>query len=534
MTVERRDKRPPAPKDRQPKPNATKYNDRAEINRRNAQKSTGPKTIEGILRASRNAVTHGMTAITFETHAHEDPVATHAHQKWYVDSYGIHDPIHATILEDLVNSSLLMRRSRSYHAAHSHRAAVSTDIDIEIGFTAKVPDSELSIDLLWNRLKADTANVNKALRATPEGRASLCRFWRIFLKGVEDSVFGRPPHKYFDPAEYLTEKSPARTAEIMTFMKIELKLIDKFLTPKLLHHTAVDRNPAHYDPPHQQAVIDVNNCATELFKRSENVREYLRAVARLELEHIGQLTREHAIQSRLVEFDKRLDPKTRARLAQLPDNPQTGALILRYLGESSRWFYRAYDKFKEHRLDLGLPLGPDDAGSDEADDEANAADDDTPDQAPCPPPAWTKPVFPSDPSFLAELETGRRWEQYALLIHKQSLVEGGGAFVTPEMPTVGAALKRFALTQRALARAAEASSMEPAEVTSRNEANEAQLKTDVKDARFYWAPRVMSSQPLYERAQRARSELLAARAAEAVGATSEPPPKPVLTPPDPA
>ena len=76
--------------------------------------------------------------------------------------------------------------------------------------------------------------------------------------------------------------------------------------------------------------------------------------------------------------------------------------------------------------------------------------------------------------------------------------------------------------------------MEPAEVTSRNEANEAQLKTDVKDARFYWAPRVMSSQPLFERAQRARSELLAARPAEAVGATSEPPPKPVSTPPDPA
>jgi len=35
-----------------------------EANRRNAQKSTGPKTERGKARARRNAITHGMTART--------------------------------------------------------------------------------------------------------------------------------------------------------------------------------------------------------------------------------------------------------------------------------------------------------------------------------------------------------------------------------------------------------------------------------------------------------------------------------------
>ncbi len=38
------------------------YSDRAEINRRNAQKSTGPRTIEGKNRSRLNALKHGMTA----------------------------------------------------------------------------------------------------------------------------------------------------------------------------------------------------------------------------------------------------------------------------------------------------------------------------------------------------------------------------------------------------------------------------------------------------------------------------------------
>ena len=48
--------------DREPKTEGTSRSARAESNRRNAQKSTGPRTAAGTARSRFNALKHGMTA----------------------------------------------------------------------------------------------------------------------------------------------------------------------------------------------------------------------------------------------------------------------------------------------------------------------------------------------------------------------------------------------------------------------------------------------------------------------------------------
>ena len=51
---------------------------RAEANRRNAQKSTGPRTAEGKARSRFNAVKHGMSAATPSSPARTRPPSTTA------------------------------------------------------------------------------------------------------------------------------------------------------------------------------------------------------------------------------------------------------------------------------------------------------------------------------------------------------------------------------------------------------------------------------------------------------------------------
>ena len=94
--------------------------DRAEINRRNAQKSTGPRTPEGKNRSRFNAVKHGMTARTLVLPG-EDPDALRERLDSWIGNLQPQNDVEQFLVEQAVQSSWkLDRADRAEVARLSH------------------------------------------------------------------------------------------------------------------------------------------------------------------------------------------------------------------------------------------------------------------------------------------------------------------------------------------------------------------------------------------------------------------------------
>ncbi len=94
--------------------------DRAEINRRNAQKSTGPRTPEGKNRSRFNAVKHGMTARTLVLPG-EDPDALQERLDSWIGNLQPQNEVEQFLVEQAVQSSWkLDRADRAEVARLSH------------------------------------------------------------------------------------------------------------------------------------------------------------------------------------------------------------------------------------------------------------------------------------------------------------------------------------------------------------------------------------------------------------------------------
>ncbi len=97
--------------------------DRAEINRRNAQKSTGPRTPEGKQRSKFNAVKHGMTAKTVVLPG-EDPQKLQIRLETWTDQLQPQNDIEQFLLEQAVHSSWMLERAQRAELARlSHLIA---------------------------------------------------------------------------------------------------------------------------------------------------------------------------------------------------------------------------------------------------------------------------------------------------------------------------------------------------------------------------------------------------------------------------
>jgi hypothetical protein len=89
---------------------------RAEINRQNARKSTGPKSEEGKERSRQNAMRHGLRAEVLAT-PDEDPAAVAERVKEWEDYYQPDSPATKHLVAQCAQASLLSERCQRYHDA---------------------------------------------------------------------------------------------------------------------------------------------------------------------------------------------------------------------------------------------------------------------------------------------------------------------------------------------------------------------------------------------------------------------------------
>jgi hypothetical protein len=96
--------------------------DRTEINRRNAQKSTGPKTSEGKARSRLNAVKHGLSA-AIPVLPGEDPDAFRQRVDAWADALGPGNVVEQFLVEQAATTSWKIERADRVEAARLALAA---------------------------------------------------------------------------------------------------------------------------------------------------------------------------------------------------------------------------------------------------------------------------------------------------------------------------------------------------------------------------------------------------------------------------
>ena len=107
--------------------------DRTQINRANAQFSTGPRTESGKQRSSLNALRHGLTAAS-PILPSEDPTAYESHRLQFIDEHQPATPTETQLVQELIDTSWRLNRIPLLEAQVLNRAANPRDEQARIDF----------------------------------------------------------------------------------------------------------------------------------------------------------------------------------------------------------------------------------------------------------------------------------------------------------------------------------------------------------------------------------------------------------------
>ena len=151
---------------------------RAEINRQNAAKSTGPKTAEGKAASRKNATKHGLRAEVVAL-PNEDPQAIAAHSDAWNEYYRPQSPAAQHLVNDCVAATLLSDRCNKYH-----NAALSDQIrKAERAWDTQREDSVHTLSTL---IALNPATAVHKLKQTAHGLRWMIGAWSTLLTTLVD------------------------------------------------------------------------------------------------------------------------------------------------------------------------------------------------------------------------------------------------------------------------------------------------------------------------------------------------------------
>ena len=148
---------------------------RAEINRENARKSTGPATTEGKLASRLNALKHGLRAkvVSLPT---EDPETANARTEFWNEYYQPQSPAAQHLVNECVSATLLSDRVHACQAAAMSKNAR----DVQLRHDDK---ERVIVNRFVDILKSDPLSAIRGLSIRLEGCRELMRRWEK-LKGA--------------------------------------------------------------------------------------------------------------------------------------------------------------------------------------------------------------------------------------------------------------------------------------------------------------------------------------------------------------
>ena len=187
---------------------------KAEANRRNATKSTGPKSPEGKARSSQNAATHGLTAVSAIPVAGEAPDAYKESLERWVEDLAPTDLAQRALVERACRAAWKLDRCariEDAEAAYSKRHAAADELLSEqvraqelgrrllfepINRNAVVTREPHVVEALATRLADDPAVLAPMLQSFSEGTTWLLLRWGELLELLDRAESWHYPEKY--------------------------------------------------------------------------------------------------------------------------------------------------------------------------------------------------------------------------------------------------------------------------------------------------------------------------------------------------
>ena len=292
---------------------------RAEINRSNASKSTGPSA-SGKLRSRFNALKHGLRAKVLAL-PNEDPAVVEARTEAWNEFYQPKSPAAQHLVNQCVHATLLADRCQQFHAAQ-------LDQQIREAPLLQAKSQLDEIDRLDALLDKDPLRAVGQLRRTAHGCRWLINRWQQLADALEQNGHWQKGH--LNSAIHLSGRLPV-------FWSLDTEIHRLSLYAMLLYPEPPEELKSLLDPTLLSPELAAKVTA-EAPPEPEECRRRLLEMVQTKITTLRDTERELR-----QDFEQPSDAGLLDRSLILAD-PQAARLFLRYHAESRSAFHRSYSE----------------------------------------------------------------------------------------------------------------------------------------------------------------------------------------------